>query len=487
MDLLFAAAVSSYALVAPYTKVEESFFMQAVHDALTTRSLSEWDHVEFPGAVPRSFVGPLALAAAAAPFKLVFSEVPGPALQTIVRLLLGLAVAWANARVRRSVQTAWGPRAAWWYGLFCVSQFHYLFWSSRLLANTLVLVPLLCAQADWLLLLKPHTAAFAVAVSAAERQRLHSRMAALLVFAAVVLRFDSAILGIAMLATTLNCVTRRSVMVAAAAAAGSLALTLAVDSLLWQTPWMWPEARAFTFNVVLGRSAEWGSHPPLHYISNLLPRLLPAALPFTLLGALYDERASRIVGVCLAVIAAFSINAHKEWRFVLPLVPLANACAAAGVERLGLRRLATGLCVVSMCAAMSMLYVSSLNYPGGHALAQLHKMDARETGVAVHIDTLAAMTGVTRFGQVRPGWVYNKTEGLSPGADFAGFAYVLTEDPAAHASNGFVVVVEQEGYAGIDADVRQMHFGIRQKPLIWIMRNQNYTAIEPPQTSSAHM
>lgn len=35
-------------------------------------------------------------------------------------------------------------------------------------------------------------------------------------------------------------------------------------------------------------------------------------------------------------------------------------------------------------------------------------MTAAVAPVTIHMDTLACMTGVTRFGQVMPGWTYSK-------------------------------------------------------------------------------
>lgn len=79
-DFLLAALIPLlvllYLYLAPYTKVEESFNLQAVHDILTygiprgnflERLKAEYDHFSFPGAVPRTFVGALALAEIAKP------------------------------------------------------------------------------------------------------------------------------------------------------------------------------------------------------------------------------------------------------------------------------------------------------------------------------------------------------------------------------------------------------------------------------------
>lgn len=75
--VVLPALVGLHLYVAPYTKVEESFHIQAIHDLLAfqlpTRNVSEtlraeYDHFTFPGAVPRTFVGAVMLAGLSRPF-----------------------------------------------------------------------------------------------------------------------------------------------------------------------------------------------------------------------------------------------------------------------------------------------------------------------------------------------------------------------------------------------------------------------------------
>lgn len=79
LTLLLPTTILLHLFLAPYTKVEESFNIQATHDILTydiplswehaNRVLREqYDHLTFPGSVPRTFVGPLALAGASWPW-----------------------------------------------------------------------------------------------------------------------------------------------------------------------------------------------------------------------------------------------------------------------------------------------------------------------------------------------------------------------------------------------------------------------------------
>lgn len=75
--LLIPTFVLIHLVVSPYTKVEESFNIQAVHDILVHGIPSNnpdqfftanYDHMSFPGSVPRTFVGALILSGLSRPW-----------------------------------------------------------------------------------------------------------------------------------------------------------------------------------------------------------------------------------------------------------------------------------------------------------------------------------------------------------------------------------------------------------------------------------
>lgn len=114
------------------------------------------------------------------------------------------------------------------------------------------------------------------------------------------------------------------------------------------------------------------------YFSNALPRLLGPGLVFSLAGPVVDRRLVYLAGPCLLYVGLMSLLAHKEWRFIVYIVPMLNTSTAVLLtkwavgrgkwwSRLG--RLAL-LCTIASSLLLSALgtAASRHNYPGGEAL-----------------------------------------------------------------------------------------------------------------------
>ncbi|KAL9633608.1 MAG: hypothetical protein Q9164_004596 [Protoblastenia rupestris] len=119
--------------------------MQATHDILTcgvpwknadVELRKHFDHLTFTGPVPRTFIGPLALAGASWPLIWINAALNWRlSNQTIVRAVLGLYNAFCVIYFRNGISKAFGRIAANWYAIFQSSQFHLMYYSSRTLPN----------------------------------------------------------------------------------------------------------------------------------------------------------------------------------------------------------------------------------------------------------------------------------------------------------------------------------------------------------------
>ena len=191
----------------------------------------------------------------------------------------------------------------------------------------------------------------------------------------------------------------------------------------------------------------------------------------------------------LSYVALYSIQPHKEWRFIIYVVPPLLTTAALGANWIWTRRTKARIygllslavvasVIASFIASALMLGISRLNYPGAEALNRLHALvplhhaqypsEYRTAVVNVHIDTLACMTGVTRFLQLPAPpladastiaknetgnlfWVYDKTEDEEKLLDplfWERFDWVLAERPE-RVIGRWEVMDTVEGYGGL--------------------------------------
>ncbi|RLN63381.1 hypothetical protein BBJ29_001741 [Phytophthora kernoviae] len=221
-ELLVAAAMTTHLLLCPYSKVEESFNMQATHDLLllSPSDVSGFDHLEFPGVVPRTFIGSLTVATITQPlvYALNALQLKKFVIQYISRWVLGMLTLSALVFFSDGVEKRFGRDASRFLLLICACQFHMMFYMSRTLPNVYALALVLFALGFWL------------------RGKLQ-RCVYLFTFATVVFRGDTVVLFAPLVLSVL-----------------SLLMTVLVDSYFWQR-WLWPEGEVLWFNTVQNKSS----------------------------------------------------------------------------------------------------------------------------------------------------------------------------------------------------------------------------------------
>jgi len=423
-DLLLAFVVILYLIVCPYTKVEESFNIQAIHDMLFHGTqLDKYDHHEFPGVVPRTFLGALIIAMLSKPLQLIaiFFGLEKFWCQILVRGVLGLILVWCFSKFRHQSAVIFGRNVGIWLIIIQCSQFHLNFYFSRTLPNTFALAFVLLAYSYWF-------------------QAKWTVVIVLLTFVAAVFRCEVLLLlGPLVLQALLSRQIRfwHGVMVGLFSAFCSIALSILIDSYFWGY-WLWPEGKVFYFNTILNKSREWGTSPFYWYFLVAVPKTLMCNLPLIPIGYYFDWRRCFVVSWPIWLfLSLYSLLPHKEIRFIFYVFPILNLMAAIGINHLyrrsfsGRKQLAIywfGLSMVIFSCSLSnwILFISHHNYPGGVALAELHKIENNNMAVFVHIDNLAAQTGVTRFGEKNPNWRYSKAENVT---DLLRFTHLIDANP----------------------------------------------------------
>ena len=493
---LIPASILITLLAAPYTKVEESFNIQATHDVLAYGIPYPWDkyaglelrahydHLTFTGPVPRTLVGPLALAAASWPFIWLSNGLGGElGRQLIVRAVLGLFNAFCLLAFRASVSRSFGRIAGNWYVVFQASQFHVMFYASRTLPN------IFAFGLTTLALRKLLPLAGRYPNSRTSKAR-YSTALTVLTISGIVFRSEIALL-LACHTLYLFLSPRIRLPLLTIIPAGlfgafiGLTLTVPIDTFFWRTyppsP-LWPELTGFLYNIYHNNAQNWGAQPWHFYFTSALPRLLfnpllwQICLPFALLMPITRRPACDVLIPNLLFVAIYSFQPHKEWRFIIYIIPPLLAVASASASWIWTRRAKNFMyrvmslalvasTLATFLASGGMLFVSRLNYPGGEALSRLHELAENESGVVrVHMDTLACMTGVTRFLEKRPPdladgswkqgevfWVYDKTENQTTLLDplfWEGVDYALAEDPKL-VPGRWEVIDTVSGFAGI--------------------------------------
>jgi Alg9-like mannosyltransferase family len=74
------------------------------------------------------------------------------------------------------------------------------------------------------------------------------------------------------------------------------------------------------------------------YFTHALPKLLIAALPMAMQGMVLDKRIRSLMTPPLVFVLIMSCLGHKEWRFVVYVVPVFNIAASYAIVDLSVRK-----------------------------------------------------------------------------------------------------------------------------------------------------
>ncbi|XP_023246974.1 probable Dol-P-Man:Man(7)GlcNAc(2)-PP-Dol alpha-1,6-mannosyltransferase [Copidosoma floridanum] len=493
MDQLVIIIAVVHLLYCPFTKVEESFNLQAMHDLLYHGSdLNEYDHHEFPGVVPRTFLGPIVISSIALPAvaAVKYWDLNKFFSQYIVRAALGLTVVLTFRLYKNALQTIFGAKFTKWFVLITVTQYHFMYYLSRPLPNTMALPLVLLALHGWL---KQKHVLF-----------IMSSGAAIIIF-----RAETAILlGLFLLydIAYMKLTVQRAVRIIIPTGIFLLAVTILIDSYFWKRI-LWPEGEVFYFNTILNKSSEWGTSPFMWYFYSALPRGMALSYLLVPLGMFLDSRVRVLTIPGIVFVVIYSFLPHKELRFIIYVFPLLNVGAAAASHRIWENRnksllnnlialMIAGHLILNALFSTFLLCLAGLNYPGGMAIARLHRLEKDYNGpVHVHIDVLTAQTGVSRFTQSNPSWIYSKQENLTVyDPEMLKFTHLLKEARSKYSPNiktylkTHYILDSIDAYSNIEFNYNFVlpPIRIKTKPAIFILKRKENIKYKPSKVKKEH-
>nr|CAD1839458.1 unnamed protein product [Ananas comosus var. bracteatus] len=370
-DLMLGSIVAFYLFMVPYTKVEESF---------------NYDHLDFPGVVPRTFIGAFLVSIIASPVVAVIHYLHVPKIYSLlaVRLALGFIVLLtlrlfrlqsmdSEIRMRNICSFIFcgkfGYRVEAFFGIMTALQFHLLFYSTRPLPNILAFCLVNLAYSFWF---------------------KGDSLATLkcLTVPTVVFRCDTMLLfgpiGIELLLSK-SVSLLEAIKCCVITALLCIGISVLVDSIMWQRI-LWPELEVFWFNSVLNRSSKCGTHPLHCYFTSALPRSMLVGYPLCMIGMILDRRIRRYVLPFFALmsIPVYTILMLQELRFILGSIPVLNVSASIAASRVYNNRkkkiwswiyvIMLGSFIVSVGCSIVTFMASYNNYSGGYALKALHQV-----------------------------------------------------------------------------------------------------------------
>lgn len=378
LDLMLFISVTLMILIAPYTKVEESFNVQAIHDLinLNVDEIEKFDHISFQGVVKRTCLGALLISLPSIFLPttmkkfsknlilitiLINKFLPTPinllsiddsifkilnltkiSQLLISRFLLSIFSCFSIIYLRKSLNYSCSKNSnliGFWFSLLYYPLPHIIFYSSRFLPNFICL---------------PF---FNIAISMFISGDI-SRSISLFLFIGIIFRFEILFFTGILIFFSINGILRNgykliSIKELIISLIISLILSLyicfKIDSYFWNVNFIIPEFDSFLFNIIENNSKNWGIEPFYSYFLNYLPKLFLTQFDIVILLILiffilsflniknnYNKlkifkidyvnygvgTITTLMWTSLFYIIFLSINGHKEWRFLIYTIPI---------------------------------------------------------------------------------------------------------------------------------------------------------------------
>lgn len=278
---------SLHVFISPYTKVEETPALHAVHDILahgiSSNALQHYDHIVYPGPVARSMIPNLLLAAFTYPLSLVMGVRQGLPLQVLIRLVQTVFFSAGLAHLSSSISRYYRSQlTSRLFLILSTTQFHIPYYAGRTLPNFMALPFALFGIS---LIIRPS--------KHSSKPRLGLTIISL---TGTIARMEIAPISLA-LALTLIWQRRLSVFQALSGGVYGGIIGIAMTSIIdvkflspnsYACDW-WPELSSALFNIMHGKSKDWGVMPWWYYLS-ALSKLCLASIPLALLGCCISLR-----------------------------------------------------------------------------------------------------------------------------------------------------------------------------------------------------
>ena len=438
LDATLIAVIAFYLMVAPYIDMKkESFNMQAIHDIIDygifprSTIVENYDHVQFPGVTPQTFVGSLVLAGIFKGLNFIMALVGYDFMDPknvllVVRSILGLLNALLLIKLKDSVKKVTLNKKlrgsiGFWLIFLLLHKFDLLSFCSRTSPEYIALPVVLMGIS----------------------KIVEGDISGLfwLSFIGIVFRLEVGLLGglIALLSSLRykqSKIRTNIIMLVSGTILGLLA-TVVVDSYFWGRLIV-PELESFLFSIVEGNSVEWGAKPWYAYFQPFFLELL-LVIPGYELDPAYDgsnleeavyHPARHSLSILLEATLFYSIvrsfnddNLIETNIFVEPVNTLLAATGLAYISTfrhsnfiakfMRISVMLSAIAFTLLVAATSLVtsYISSYNYPGADALSYVNSQLLPHQVITVHMDAASCEAGIHKFDQLNNGFVnYVKTE-----------------------------------------------------------------------------